>query len=190
MLDAALRAGVERTAARGRQRRRRPRPSARADGAPYCAAGVPADTAQALEMDDQQSPATALGSLLLLGKATVWPYLGRVAALRETQHSSDARFARDCGRPFRSAQRARASSVASARDRSPRTLALLCREASNSAGLRETRWLSSSSAGGGCDDDGGSFCAHGRIRGRSGLLGERFEWGVGVAERGGLDWLA
>jgi hypothetical protein len=43
--------------------------------------------------DDQQSPAIALGSPLLVGNATLWADLGRVAALRETQHSSDARLA-------------------------------------------------------------------------------------------------
>jgi hypothetical protein len=44
----------------------------------------------ALGTDDQQSSAIALDSLLLLGRATLCVYVGRVAAPREEQQSADA----------------------------------------------------------------------------------------------------
>jgi hypothetical protein len=40
---------------------------------------------ETVETDDQQSSAIALGSLLLLGKATLCVYVGRVAAPRDQQ---------------------------------------------------------------------------------------------------------
>jgi hypothetical protein len=46
-------------------------------------AGVRPDLGLALGTDDQQSSAIALGSLLLLGRATLCVYVGRVAAPRE-----------------------------------------------------------------------------------------------------------
>jgi hypothetical protein len=39
-----------------------------------------------LALDDQQSSAIALGSLLHLGRATLCLYVGRVAAQRDDQH--------------------------------------------------------------------------------------------------------
>jgi hypothetical protein len=66
-----------------RFRRRRSQGSWRAYSIPVTPIGV---------SDDQQSSAIALGSLLLLRRATLCVYVGRVAATRERQHSSDARF--------------------------------------------------------------------------------------------------
>jgi hypothetical protein len=71
---------------------------------------IDSETGRLTALVDKSAPAPGL--LLLSGEAAVSAHVGSVAAPRETQHSGDARFARDCGRPCRSDQRAWMSSSA------------------------------------------------------------------------------